>query len=113
MANNQPQKLFTSHVSVGSIATGSSQKQVRPCPIWRRKRKSIQGISDAATGHCGLYDRPAANYLAFIKLASIRIWLRASESTPWLEMQVPGSILLHALSLRQLRRRSRAEVARR
>src|SRR6266478_305893 len=64
MANNQPQKLFTSHVSVGSIATGSSQKQVRPCPIWRRKRKSIQGISDAATGHCGLYDRPAANYLA-------------------------------------------------
>jgi transposase len=24
----------------------------------------------------------AANYLAFIKLASIRIWLRANESTP-------------------------------
>jgi hypothetical protein len=28
------------------------------------------------------YDRLAANYLAFIKLASIRIWLRANESTP-------------------------------
>jgi len=28
------------------------------------------------------YDKLAANYLAFIKLASIRIWLRASESTP-------------------------------
>jgi transposase len=28
------------------------------------------------------YDRLAANYLASIKLASIRIWLRASESTP-------------------------------
>jgi len=28
------------------------------------------------------YDKLAANYLAFIKLASIRVWLRASESTP-------------------------------
>jgi transposase len=28
------------------------------------------------------YDKLAANYLAFIKLVSIRIWLRANESTP-------------------------------
>ena len=28
------------------------------------------------------YDKLAANCLAFIKLAAIRIWLRASESTP-------------------------------
>ena len=28
------------------------------------------------------YDKLAANYLALIKLASIRIWLRANESTP-------------------------------
>jgi transposase len=28
------------------------------------------------------YNRLAANYLAFIKLASIRIWLRANESAP-------------------------------
>ena len=28
------------------------------------------------------YDRLAANYLAFIKLASIRIWLRVYKSTP-------------------------------
>src|SRR5712671_4777324 len=28
------------------------------------------------------YDKLAANYLAFIKLASIRLWLRANESTP-------------------------------
>ena len=27
------------------------------------------------------YDKLAANYLAFIKLASIRIWLRAYKST--------------------------------
>jgi transposase len=28
------------------------------------------------------YDKLAANYLAFIKLASIRIWLHAYESVP-------------------------------
>ena len=28
------------------------------------------------------YDKLAANYLAFVKLASIRIWFRANESTP-------------------------------
>jgi transposase len=28
------------------------------------------------------YDKLSANYLAFIKLACIRIWLRANESTP-------------------------------
>jgi hypothetical protein len=28
------------------------------------------------------YDQLGANYLAFVKLASIRIWLRANESAP-------------------------------
>jgi len=28
------------------------------------------------------YDKLAVNYLAFIKLASIRLWLRSYESTP-------------------------------
>jgi len=28
------------------------------------------------------YDKLSGNYLAFVKLASIRIWLRANESTP-------------------------------
>jgi transposase len=28
------------------------------------------------------YDKLAANYLAFIQLASIRLWLRADESAP-------------------------------
>jgi transposase len=28
------------------------------------------------------YDKLTANYLAFVTLASIRIWLRANESTP-------------------------------
>jgi hypothetical protein len=29
-----------------------------------------------------LYDKLAANYLAFIQLASIRLWLRVNESMP-------------------------------
>jgi len=28
------------------------------------------------------YDKLAANYLAFVQLASIRLWLRDNESTP-------------------------------
>lgn len=28
------------------------------------------------------YDKLAANYIAFIQLASIRLWLRVNESTP-------------------------------
>ena len=28
------------------------------------------------------YEKIAANYLAMIKIATIRIWLRANESTP-------------------------------
>jgi len=31
------------------------------------------------------YDKLAANYLAFVKLAAIRIWLRVYESTPYLD----------------------------
>jgi hypothetical protein len=40
------------------------------------------------------YDKLAANYLVFIKLASIRIWLRA-ESTLW---SVPSESLPRTLS---------------
>jgi hypothetical protein len=32
------------------------------------------------------YDKLAANYLALIKLESIRIWLRANESAPQLNL---------------------------
>ena len=36
----------------------------------------------AAKGVATRYDKLAANYLAFIQLASIRLWLRVNESTP-------------------------------
>jgi transposase len=42
------------------------------------------------------HDKLAANYLAFVKLASIRIWLRAIESAPWLPLAGPGSHFLMA-----------------
>jgi transposase len=29
------------------------------------------------------YEKLAANYLPFIQLASIRLWLRVNESAPW------------------------------
>jgi transposase len=92
-------------VRPGSFATGSSRRQVRRCPLCRRKRKCIQSIATsqfASALACiarnlvewlfnkikpcrriaTRYDKPAANYLAFVKLAAIRIWLRAYESAP-------------------------------
>lgn len=36
------------------------------------------------------YDKFAANYLAFVELASNRLWLRANASTPWM-IDVPGT----------------------
>jgi len=39
------------------------------------------------------YDKLAANYLAFIKLVSIRIWLGANESTPQFNRRAPHSCL--------------------
>ena len=41
------------------------------------------------------YDKLAANYLAFIKLAAIRIWLRAYESAP---LDVPSCLTLAAFA---------------
>ena len=37
------------------------------------------------------YDKLAAKYLAFIKLASIRLWIRTYESTPWSGLPVGKS----------------------
>ncbi|TMJ21475.1 MAG: hypothetical protein E6G96_20850, partial [Alphaproteobacteria bacterium] len=36
------------------------------------------------------YDKLVANYVAFIQLASIRLWLRVNESTPWLNRSADG-----------------------
>ena len=66
-------------------------------PVWLnvvKTRRAVNGRSGTRLGrverlfnkikHCRRvatrYDRLAANYLAFIQLASIRLWLRANES---------------------------------
>jgi transposase len=40
------------------------------------------GVRPRVDPHPTRYDKLADNYLAFIKLASIRLWIRAYESTP-------------------------------
>jgi transposase len=60
----------------------------RECPV----RVNRVGFAMSAIGPLTLrqqtcrmatrYDKLAASYLAFIKLASIRLWLRTYESTP-------------------------------
>src|SRR4051794_25204429 len=44
--------------------------------------RSPAGVAfDVCSGSCR-YDKLAANYLAFIQFASIRLWLRVNESAP-------------------------------
>ena len=80
-----PDNFVWEEIKVGSPARG----QVR-------LRSTAVGVNFADTYHrAGIphpmivgdriatrYDKLAANYLAFIKLASIRIWLHAYESAP-------------------------------
>jgi transposase len=58
----------SSHVR-GDAGSGS-QFRALPATLRQCRRVATQ------------YDKLAANYLAFIKLASIRIWLRTNEPTP-------------------------------
>ena len=54
----------------------SLSRRVKRTTIGERFINKIKQYRRVATR----YDKLAANYLAFIKLASIRIWLRANES---------------------------------
>ena len=62
---------------------GRHIQQLQPLLFVQSYRKAAHAID----GHILMpvatrYDKLAANYLAFIKLASIRLWIRAYESTP-------------------------------
>jgi transposase len=61
-------------------------------PFLPNKPRGVPRVDDRSCPRIATsYDRLTANYLAFIKLASIRIWLRAYESAPkktWLRL--PG-----------------------
>jgi transposase len=49
--------------------------------VSRNKRQSMGNKIKQCRRVATRYDKLAANYLAFIQLASIRLWLRVNEST--------------------------------
>src|SRR5262249_1877094 len=55
------------------------------------------------------YDKPAANYLAFVQLASIRLWVRVIEYTARRGLRTKTS-RLSALFFRRLRGQWRSEA---
>jgi transposase len=59
----------------GRSHRGGSREPKGECPRWVNKIKQCCWVATR-------YDKLAANYLAFIQLASIRLWLRVNESTP-------------------------------
>jgi hypothetical protein len=89
-----------------AVATGTAQGR-RAAIIW-----NIFGLADFAVAiTLGLITSPGRFQLIVPNITSIGTGAYPGVLTP--AFVVPSSILLHALSLRQLRRRSRAEAARR
>lgn len=89
-----------------AVATGTAQGR-RAAIIW-----NIFGLADFAVAiTLGLITSPGRFQLIVPNVPSIGAGAYPDVLTP--AFVVPSSILLHALSLRQLRRRSRAKAARR
>ena len=66
--------------------TAEEKSQSNFCPDPYRSRKLVERLFNKIKQCRRIatrYDKLAANYLAFIKLASIRLWIRAYESTPY------------------------------
>ena len=89
-----------------AVATGTAQGR-RAAIAW-----NIFGLADFAVAiTLGLITSPGPFQLIVPNVPSIGAGAYPNVLTP--AFVIPSSILLHALSLRQLRRRSRAEVVRR
>jgi hypothetical protein len=89
-----------------AVATGSAQGR-RAAMLW-----NILGLADFAVAiTLGMVTTPGRFQLISSSLSSINAGAYPGVLTP--AFVVPSSILLHALSLRQLRRRGRAEAAQR
>jgi hypothetical protein len=89
-----------------AVATGTAQGR-RAAIAW-----NIFGLADFAVAiTLGLITSPGPSQLIVPNVPSIGAGAYPNVLTP--AFVVPSSILLHALSLRQLRRRRRAEAARR
>ena len=89
-----------------AVATGTAQGR-RAAMIW-----NIFGLADFAVAiTLGMVTSPGRFQLIVANLPSIGAGVYPNVLTP--AFVVPSSILLHALSLRQLRRHGRAAAARR
>jgi uncharacterized membrane protein len=89
-----------------AVATGTAQGR-RAAIIW-----NIFGLADFAVATTlGMITSPGRFQLIVPDVSSIGLGIYPDVLTP--AFVVPSSILLHALSLRQLYRRSRTEVAKR
>ena len=79
------------YVRFGSFATESAGFTFRPMSASPRKQTWLATVREiwssglqqdrAISARGNRYDKLAANYLAFVQLASIRRWLRVNEST--------------------------------
>ena len=73
------------HQESGNVPYAATKDPICFSPYLYRARNLIErffGKIKQCRRVATRYDKLAANYLAFVKLASIRIWLRANESTP-------------------------------
>jgi len=79
-------KIFWCPENVGSLQSDSS-KALRRAFSFGLGSSPATGSNDSSTASSNVagvatrYDKLAANYLAFVQLASIRLWLRPNEST--------------------------------
>jgi hypothetical protein len=64
-----------------AIPTSPNGEATRFCHLQSDYRALLQQ-SESFRRVATRYDKLAANYLATLKLASVRLWLRAYESTP-------------------------------
>lgn len=64
---------------MGPVDGGHHRRARRQHPDDRQHLHSLKHFRRVAT----CYDKLAANFLAIVQLASVRLWLRAYESTAW------------------------------
>jgi hypothetical protein len=92
MSRGRSIKLDSSSIAGTAKVTKDCRHDANIQRPWYRPRNSALGIigTNEVDGQLDLFacddrtrcDKLAANGLAFIKLAAVRIWIRAYESTP-------------------------------
>jgi transposase len=74
----RPSSQTSHHDGIAKTRSASVRICTGRATLVERFFNKIKQCRRVATRH----DKLAANYLAFIQLASIRLWLRVNESTP-------------------------------